>query len=191
MTKHRPLIAVITLSLALGCALWAQEKPAPPPAQAKAQTSGPVPLKVQIVIARYQGDKKIGSVPYTLTVNASGGGRASLRMSTQIAIPAGATGKDSGSYQFHSIGTNIDCTATGLDDGRFKLDINIEDSSVYPDVPGAQNVPKAFSDIPAFRSFSLSDSVILKDGQTSEFVAATDKLTGEVTRIDVTLTVVK
>ena len=40
-------------------------------------------------------------------------------------------------------------------------------------------------------SFSLSDSVVLKDGQTSEFVAATDKLTGEVTKIDVTLIVVK
>jgi Flp pilus assembly secretin CpaC len=191
VTKHRPLISAIILSLALGGAIGAQEKPSPLPAPTKAQTSGPVPLKVQIVIARYQGDKKIGSVPYTLTVNASGGGRASLRMGAQIAIPGGPTGKDPASFQYKSIGTNIDCTATGLDDGRFKLDINIEDSSVYPDVPGAQNVPKVISDIPAFRSFSLSDSVVLKDGQTSEFVAATDKMTGEVTKIDVMLTVVK
>jgi RNA polymerase sigma factor (sigma-70 family) len=34
-------------------------------------------------------------------------------------------------------------------------------------------------------------SLILRDGQTSEFTAATDKITGEVTKIDVTLTVIK
>jgi type II secretory pathway component GspD/PulD (secretin) len=152
-----------------------------------------VPLKVQIVVARYRSEKRISSVPYTLTVNAFGGGKASLRMGTNVAIPTAPT-KDStatASYQYRSIGTNIDCTATGLDDGRFKLDINIEDSSVYADVPGTENVPKMVTDIPAFRSFGLGASLVLKDGQTTEFVAATDKLTGEVTKIDVTLTVVK
>jgi hypothetical protein len=51
-------------------------------------------------------------------------------------------------------------------------------------------VPKT-NEAPAFQSFNLSDSLILKDGQSSELLAATDKVTGEVTKIDVTLTVIK
>jgi hypothetical protein len=33
--------------------------------------------------------------------------------------------------------------------------------------------------------------MILKDGQSAQFTAATDKINGEVTRVDVTLNVVK
>jgi hypothetical protein len=33
--------------------------------------------------------------------------------------------------------------------------------------------------------------MILKDGQTGQFTSATDKLTGETVKIDVTLTVVR
>jgi hypothetical protein len=33
--------------------------------------------------------------------------------------------------------------------------------------------------------------VILKDGQSSEFTAAADRITGEIIKIDITVTVVK
>ena len=44
---------------------------------------------------------------------------------------------------------------------------------------------------PSFRNFRVTEQVMLKDGQSREFVAATDKVNGEVTKVDVTLTVVK
>ena len=46
-------------------------------------------------------------------------------------------------------------------------------------------------DIPSFRSFRTSFSVMLRDGQTTQHTSATDPVTGEVIRIDVTLNVMK
>jgi hypothetical protein len=45
--------------------------------------------------------------------------------------------------------------------------------------------------VTALRSFRFSNSFVLKDGQTAQFITAVDKVTGVVTKVDVTLTVVK
>ncbi len=58
------------LMLAHVAAATAQDKPSPP----REQT--PTPLKVQVVIARFQGEKKIASAPYTLAVTAPRRSRA-------------------------------------------------------------------------------------------------------------------
>jgi len=41
------------------------------------------------------------------------------------------------------------------------------------------------------RSFNSSFQVLLRDGQTNQYTSATDPVTGEVTKIDVTLNVLK
>jgi len=166
-----------------------------------------VPLRVQIVVSRYDGEKKVGSLPYTLTVNANDGfvapdGRfnpfnvARLRTGAKVPVPSIAPPQGSpvpggmGPVTYQSIGTNIDCTAQSLDEGRFRVDISIEDTSVYADgktVPGVSKI----ADIPSFRSFQSSNTVILKDGQSSQFTVAADKIGGDVTKVDVTVTVVK
>jgi hypothetical protein len=84
------------------------------------------------------------------------------------------------------VGTNIDCRVTNLDTGRYSVTVSIEDSSVYRDDPSSQ-----VTGVPAFRSFRTLNSLILRDGQTTEFTAAADKVSGEVIRAEVTLTVVK
>ena len=43
----------------------------------------------------------------------------------------------------------------------------------------------------AFRTFSMSNTQKMRDGQTQQFSLASDKITGEILRVDVTLTVVK
>lgn len=165
-----------------------------------------VPLKVVIVISRYQGEKKVSSLPYTLLVNANDLDQtlpgmqnphvARLRTGASVPVPSMASPKETpvqgpfGPVQYKSIGTNIDCSARSTDDGRFRLDISIEDSSVYTEGQSAQGVPK-FSDIPSFRSFQTSNALILKDGQSTEFTAAADRITGDVTKVVVTVTVVK
>ena len=90
-----------------------------------------------------------------------------------------------GPVQYQDVGTNIDCTATALDDGRFMLTVSVEDTSVYPDDQGAAKGN------PSFRSFRVADTMTLRNGETTQFTAATDKVSGEQTRVDVTLTVVK
>ncbi|MGH7326963.1 MAG: hypothetical protein ACREJX_01305, partial [Polyangiaceae bacterium] len=59
--------------------------PSPPPAR-PAIAPTPLLLRVQFVISRYQGDKKISSEPYTMTVRANEP-RTNLRVGLQVAIP--------------------------------------------------------------------------------------------------------
>ena len=166
--------------------------------EARRQTAMIKPLKVQIVISKYQGDKKVSSMPYSLSVNSNDGKGARLRMGTQVPLPTVAApvidGKPmevfGGPVQYKEIGTYIDCAAELLPDGRFQLVLAVEDSSVYTDngagAPGQQRMT-----MPAIRSFKLTNTAVLRDGETTQFTTATDRLTGEVTKIDVTLTVVK
>jgi type II/III secretion system protein len=188
--QFRRLAVLVIIGLAFGASGQAQEAPRPPAVQ----------LRVQVVLSKYQGDKKISSMPYTLSVNSErGNSRASLRMGAQVPIVIGTTnvpppadGKAATplqSIQYKDVGTNIDCQAYPVDsDGRYKLDISFEDSSVY--TLEGQNAMRP-GDHPSFRSFRSSNTLLLKDGQTVQFTTATDKLNGEVVKADVTLTVVK
>ena len=165
----------------------AQVKVAPAPANV-------TPLKVQVVIGRYQGEKKIGSMPYTLTMNTkSPNNHASLRMGAKIPIVMLAmtnVPKDApqgGPIQYQDVGTNIDCHVDELDNGRFSLLVVIDDSSVYPD----EQATGAAKGSPSFRTLRATNSMVLRNGETGQFTAATDKVTGETVRVDVTLTVMK
>ena len=91
------------------------------------------------------------------------------------------------SYQYQDVGTNIDCFADQLDNGRYSLAVTVDDSSIYPDEQGAGTAKGS----PSFRSFRATNALILRNGETGQFTAATDKVTGETVRVDVTLTVVK
>jgi hypothetical protein len=194
VTKHLPMIALVfAFALASSVIVRTQEKPAPP--APKAAPAAVTPLKVSVVVSRFQGEKKLSSLPYTLSVNA--GSRGTLRMGAKVPVMM-ITAKSPvegvpmvGPIQYQDVGTSIDCSvSTPQEDGRFKLEITIEDSSVYGDAPATtDNKPAAGN--PSFRSFKASDSMVLRDGQTSQFTTATDKVSGEIVKVDVTLTVVK
>ena len=175
--------------------------PAPAPAPIPASmpplsAKEAVLLKVQVVISRYQGEKKISSQPYTLSVTANGP-RATLKMGTQVPVPFGPlpSGTDGKTpppqaYNYRSVGTSIECSARSLDDGRYRLELTVDDSSVVADDQGG---PQPFTKgAPQFRSFQvLGETAVLRDGQSTQLTTATEKVTGEVGKIDVTLNVVK
>jgi len=192
-TQLKTLGAIVAVSVALGAVTGAQEKPAPPAQKPPAI----VPLKIQVVISRYQAEKKVSSLPYTLSVNANERGSTSLRMGAQVPIATAmmplvdAVGKSSvpQTLQYKDVGTNIDCSASTTDDGRFRLAITIEDSSIIPDE--AKPEPGLVKGSPSFRSFRTTEALLLRDGQALQFTSATDKISGDVVKVDVTLTVMK
>jgi type II/III secretion system protein len=159
-----------------------------------------IPLEVQVVIARYQGDKRISSLPYVLSLksNAVARGGASLRLGsqvpirTQIVTPAadGKPATTTNTVNYQSVGMNIDCGATALEDGRFEVTLTINESSVATDSQDAKAVPTIDS-YPVLRSYQSTNTIFVKEGQTSQFTAATDRVSGEVVRVEVKLTVVK
>lgn len=205
MTKYlQTVAAVFVVALAAPAIVRTQEKPAAPaaanPAPAAKVDPFLIPIKLSVVISRFQGEKKISSLPYTLSVGLTGssnGNRATLRMGAKVPVMMMMTTnmpKDvpqGGPIQYQDVGTNIDCFVFGgREDGRFRVDITIEDTSVYGDGPTATDYKPAAGN-PSFRSFKASDSMVLRDGQTSQFTTATDKVSGEIVKVDVTLTVVK
>jgi hypothetical protein len=144
-----------------------------------------------------QGDKKIFSVPYTLSVSAQDKNDrpqseiSRLRMGARVPVPMPMPNgqPQAGPFNYQDLGTNIDCHATIADTGRFKLDLTIEDSSLYtPDELG--QLAKG-TNATVFRQFRVSNSAILKDGQTTQFTTATDRISGETVRVDVTLSVLQ
>jgi hypothetical protein len=157
-----------------------------------------VPLQVQVVVARYQGDKRISSLPYLLAPNANDTEPTRLRMGARVPVPT-LSGHQQAAQQlqipmpaispitYQEIGTNVDCKVQGLIDGLYEVTISVEDNSIAPTPEGATSSGEP----PVFRTFQASNTLLLKDGQTRQFTAATDRVTGEVVRIEVTLTVVK
>ena len=180
----------------------AKDTEKPPERTSEARPKVRVPpslLRVQVVVTRYQGDRKVGSAPYAFLVLA-GEQRARVRMGVEapIAITTSSfaeLGKTPAtSWQYKNVGTSIDCSAEDRGAGLYVLNLSVESSSAYtPDSRSANNAPEfAMSgDRPVFRSFNVGLNPVLRDGQTIQAVASTDPVSGEVVKIDVTLNVVK
>jgi hypothetical protein len=190
--KRDSRIMTAALVLLTTIAVAAQDSQ-PASAQSK---PGPVSLKLSLVFSRYQGEKKIGSVPHTLWVTTGDNTRTSLRLGTQVPVATtvfGKEGEKTQSYSYKDVGTNIDCSATSLLDGSFRLGITITDSSVYyPDQSEPTARPMtATTGAPAFRNFNSTFTMVLKDGQTGQSTSVTDPISGQVIKLDATINVQK
>jgi hypothetical protein len=158
-----------------------------------------IPVRVDVTLSRYQGEKKISSMPFVLAV-AANGQRMQVRDGINLYLGATTetkTGPNGGpttsttSGNYTPIGTQIDCGVGSVDDGRFLVTVSVNDSEIYED---AQHPAASASVGPAnlaVRSFFLSNALPMRDGQTIDFSSAVDKITGEVYKVSVTLTVVK
>lgn len=244
-TALKVSLCVLTL-LAAGSptiAQGTQATPAPP-------RPGVVPLKVEVVLSRFQNDKLIGRSPFTLLVNVPGTGVTGPRTSLRVGVdvPAGTEsttvdGKTTSKPNYRNVGTQIDCSGKTTEDGRYTLELAITDSAVFAangndqqvvradlDVEAAELQMKRLTDlhsknlttqqsldnatielkraqsglaqaktaaIPsradqmAFRNFYVQNQLTLKDGQSSQFTSATDKISGEVLKVDVSISSIK
>jgi hypothetical protein len=205
MTRRTLVALAVAVLVAVPGSIQAQETPKPEAEKKESalQGRGPrwVTLRVQLVISRYQGDKKVASLPYTFVVT-TGGARARMRMGVDTPVPVATTpapegGKPMTSIQYRTVGTNIDCQATEREEGRYQLSIGVENSSALPFEKGpttGPNPPAAETNVmgsPLFRRFDTNLEPWLRDGQSIQTIASTDPVTGEVVKIDVTMNVVR
>lgn len=171
------LVRAVPVLLLLAASAVAQEKAPPPPGLPPPPRKASTPLKLVVVFSRYQGEKKVSNVPYTITFN-SDDRPARIRMGVQV--PIQTTANNVPTTQYRDVGNNLDINANEVDDGRFKLSCTFEQSSISGDA-----VP------PVLRTFKSEANLTMRDGQTVQYTAATDPVSGDVLKIDVTLTVVK
>ncbi len=193
MTKVSTQLLAIAIAAVSTVSIAAQEKPVTPQPQ---RPAAPVAasLKVSLVFSRSQGDKKISSIPHTIMV-ATDGTRTSLRLGTQLPVPTTAISEKGAiqSYSYKDVGTNIDCAATAVPDGAYRLTITISDSSVYyPDQSDAAvKSVTASTGAPAFRAFNATFSLVLHDGQAAPTTSVTDPISGQVIKVDAAINVQK
>jgi len=198
MMTLRALIATVVLGHSIAALAAAQEKPKPPEAPALSQPMGQ--LRVQVVIARSQGERKISSVPYSFLVSADGRS-AQVKMGVEIPVTVNQIPTSEGakapftSFQYRNVGTNLDCSALTLPDGRFQLRLKAENSSVYQGPDGRASTAATENavapDRPLFRSSFVDLSPIVRDGDAFQAVASTDPVSGETVKIEVSVTVLK
>jgi hypothetical protein len=193
MLKHaRVLIFVVATLSSLG--VWparAQDKPKPDD-----RAPSVSPLKVQIVFTEFEGDKKVKSLPYTMVFTA-GSHRdaeiAKLRVGSRIPVLAGKDGQ----FQYVDIGTNLDCRAEHLEDGRYGLKLSLERSWVQGemhlsgDQPAGTSGGNAEYSQPVLGGYRTDSYLIARDGQTVETTVATDPLNGKQLKIELILSVPK
>ena len=207
MVKH---LNKVTFALATVVCLGAGGLRAQSPAQKPEQAPAPqaresekrLPVQVHVVISRLQGQKKLSSVPYAIAVNAgwlSTGSRSQLRVGARTPVPVPVTAVGSGdaakqpirSYTYEQLGTSIDCSVAQFEGGLFSVFVTVSDTSLDLPSPATQGAAQLVNDVPIIRTFTSTNELTLRDGQSAQFTAATDRISGEVTRIDVTLNVVK
>ena len=177
MVKNALMLPVLLAVMTFGAAAQESAKPTPDD-RAPAVT----PLRVQVVFSEYDGDKKVSSLPYSFSVNSDERrARPATLIRNGVRTPV-STGKEQ--FTYIDVGTNLDCSATLREDGRYKLQMTLDRSSLMPDSSsGSSN--------PVVRQFRVEINQVLKDGQTVESVVSTDPLNGHSYHVSVSLNVVK
>src|SRR5688572_8894998 len=201
------VVFALAAVLFLGAADLRAQTPTPTQTPEPAQASSArvaekrLPVQVHVVISRLQGQKKLSSVPYAIAVNAgwlSTAGRSQLRAGARVPVPV-TTMQGSGdaakqpirSYNYEQLGTSIDCSVAQFEGGLFSVFVTVSDTSVDLPSPTGQGAMQTLNEVPIIRNFTSTNELTLRDGQSAQFTAATDRISGEVTRVDVTLNVVK
>jgi len=179
---HAALLALVCL-IPLGTLRAWERAPAAAP---DTTTRGVVPLRVEITFARTEAARKTDNRSYVLWVNTEDG-PATLK--TGVEVPVAVTSftppesaKPSTSYQYRNVGVNLKCTATAVGDGRYKVDLEFEQSS-------SPEGPRGPTDLPTFRTAGGHFRLVLRDGQSGEADIATNPA-GEGLRLQAALHVV-
>jgi hypothetical protein len=187
----KKLVSIAALfALIVSCDLARAQDKSNPPEKAKPIT----PVRLQVVLTEFDGEKKISNLPYSFLINSEPGPHAPFSNFTRVGVrvPVPGAGKE-GQGTFVDVGSNIDCGVQTEEDGRFSVRLSFERSTLYfqgrGDDKGAIKTAEAGQPyIPTIRTQAL---LSLKDGQTSEALVAADPLNGHVFRLNVTLSVQK
>jgi hypothetical protein len=203
MKAARVLLATTVLLVTLS-PLYGQETQAGADAKKTTEKSGPeraregsneltagTPLKVQVVISEFDGNQKISTLPYSfnlLGTYVQNRKEAHLRLGVRVPISTG-----SNSFTYQDVGTNIDVAALQREDGRYRLELNVDRSSVSMPKEGTDWKPGDSnpSTEPLIRSFRDDFTVVASPGESVEGTSAVDPVTGHVLKVEVTLTAAK
>ena len=205
MIIRRFVVVVVMLFLVAGAApVAARNSQAGGGPQAETQkgtgvgSSSAVTLKVTVTISRWDGEKKVASAPYILMVVPSYGRNAevgqdgeatSVQMGSETPVPTPSLveGKQVATFQYRNLGTNISVMGRPVDDGKYNIYVSVQDSQLSP---APANTP-GLGATPRYQTFRSQNRLTMRDGQTTQYAVATDTVTGQIVKLDVTMNVMK
>jgi hypothetical protein len=130
-------------------------------------------------------------------VNANEHDRVVLNLATEVPVRTGVVKEGAPpASSYRNVGTAIECSARTVQ-SSFGLALTISHSSIdqggggEPASRAGQAADLLVTGATTFRSFKTTFNPVLRDGQTAQYVAATDQVTGEVLKVEVTLNVLK
>jgi hypothetical protein len=203
---NRAILALLFCTfVGLHSPVKAQEKAKPEESEKKTENKKETTeLRIQVVFTEYDGEKKISSLPYTLLVDAPEGRRgdkSSIRMGLRVPIVTGSfkTGSESASvnqqFTYIDVGSNLDAWASKEENGRFNLHLNLERSSAYSPSSGQKASAVSGNEVllsqPVIQQFRTEVDLFIRDGQSIQSTLATDPVSGRVTKVEVTVNMVK
>ena len=195
-TRSMQVVSLFLLGM-LSPVVLAQDKPKPAETpKAEVQTT---PIKVQIVFAEFEGDKKTKSLPYVMYMNSPESnelkaGWVRLRIGSRIPI---YVGKDQ--MQYMDVGTNVDARSAHMSDGHVLLQLTLERSWVEGEIsvpvtkqdPASADTAWGHFQEPVIRALKSELDLKLREGQPIESTMATDPISGKVVKVEVSFTTVK
>jgi hypothetical protein len=179
--KERIAICVWAVLLATTSVALGNESPAAMPAEAEKAPGKR--LRVEFRETRQRGNATTATRSYVLLLHADAK-PAWVFVGPVVAM----TTIDQGTLTttFKNAGVSAHVSATTLPDGGYHLDAEFEDSSPLGSGGGVTDIKAV--DNPILRVVKAKSRLSLREGQTVSFASAVDPVTGEVVRVDVTVT---
>lgn len=152
---------------------WAQQA-APPIAPAPPRL---MTFKVDVALTRLQGDKVLGTSPFSLIVSGVNN-IAQLRIG--IEVPSGTTPTTAEGARaettFKTVGTSIDAFVTSRvpDEGRYPLQLSINDTAVFSDDNGDRVARADLDRETAAKSLARQRELFAKNLATAQAVDAAE-----------------
>jgi Flp pilus assembly secretin CpaC len=194
--KTRVLIAGMSLAL-LGSFGTARVEAQAGATSQQATTEIKVPVEFLVTLTEYDGAKKISSLPYTvpLVVEEAPTPGASVRVGARLPVKTENSKAEDGGVQYLDLGTNLDIDARITKDGRYRVMVIVDRSSLYVpyrDKDGAvqskdwtEGDALPSNPTPMLRQFRVRATYLLQDGQPSDVTSTSDPLSGHVLKVEV------
>jgi hypothetical protein len=177
MTKA---IAICTAALLAAATTSAQESQTKPQ---EAETTPGKRLRVEFRETRERGQSTAATQLSTLALHADA---KPARIFVGTLVRYTVVDRDAPTTTFRNAGVDGRVTVTTLPDGRYRVDARLEKASVL--VPSAGTTASAAGDNPVLLVVRGESKLAIREGETVPFASAVDPVTGEVVRIDVTVT---
>jgi len=151
---------------------------APVPKASAPAGSGDARLRARLVLVRRQGATTVARRPYSVTLEA--GGKEGVKVFSGSMLPVQTKAGTQTTVALKNVGAGLQLKASGIADGRYRLDLKFSDGVLAPG-----------EDAPQLRVFESESQIFVQEGETVTLASAVDPQTGELVEAELTIEVVR